>query len=374
MRLFVYGTLRHPKLMAAAAGGHVAAPIPARLPGYAVSRLANDVVPMIARADAAVAEGCIYPGLTDAQVARLDLFEGAFGYQRVVLDVVTEAGTEQAEVYLPPADGGIGDAQWSLDDWARDHLQPMIYAVEELFSHDPLPSAAALRRMWPVVEKRAWARHRAMGAEVPPATVRHDAAPGDATIRDMAPPLGDFFRLQAFDVDHRQFDGGRSDVLRREVFLGVDAVLVLPYDPQSGEVLLVEQARMGPLRRGDANAWTLEPIAGMTDARETPQQAARREAQEEAGIDVDRLDHMFSMYPSPGSSTDYFVCYCTPCTLPKRDAYLGGLDEEAEDLRIHQLPLADALAMVETGEINAGPLVAMLLWLDRNKARYAAMP
>ncbi len=372
MRLFVYGTLQHPDLMAAVAGGVIAPPTPACLSGFQVSRLAGDVVPLIAKADGQMAKGRIFDGLSQEQIARLAHFEGAFGYQRHPMTVGTSDAEVQADVFLPPNTADVGDENWSLEHWAQDHLQPMIYAVEELFAHDPAPDQSELRRMWPVIEKRAWARHRAILAKAAPAQLRYDAKAGDAAILDHGPVRGEFFRIQAMDVEHRQFDGGRSDILRREVFLGVDAVLVLPYDPASGHILLVEQARMGPLRRGDANPWTLEPIAGMTDARETPDDAARREAEEEAGIVVDRLDHMFSIYPSPGSSTDFFVCYCTPCTLPDRDAYLGGLDEEAEDLRIHQLPLTDALAMIDTGEINAGPLVAMLLWLDRNKDRYRA--
>lgn len=370
MNLFVYGTLRNAVLMQAVAGGEIAAAIDAVCAGYQVTELPDNVVPMIVAQSGAQAVGCIYSGLSDKQISRLDLFEGAFGYARTTVDVATQQDTVAVQMYLPPAQQTDGEKPWSLQAWETAHLQPTLYAIEELFSHDPLPDHDGLRRFWPVIEKRAWAKHRALTAEKKPAEVRYPANSNDWQVTKTSPPKGTFFRLQDFEVSHRQFDGAQSPALPREVFMGVDAALVLPFDPKNDTVLLVEQFRMGPMRRGDANPWTLEPIAGMTDARETAEEAARREAYEEANIKVDKLDHMFSMYPSPGCSTDYFACFCAPADLPKETSYFGGLEEEAEDLRIHIVPLAKALDLIETAEIEAGPLVAMLYWLDRNKKRY----
>lgn len=372
MNLFVYGTLQHSELMTAVAGAGDDISKPAQLTDFVVERLDGDVVPLIRAMPSSFVDGVLFVGLSNSQIARLDLFEGAFGYERSDCVVETTDGDVNAQVYLPPTDGADGAGPWSLDEWGKDHLQPMLYAVDEVFRHDPLPDPTELRLMWPMVEKRAWARVRAERSNTP-ATLRYQAQSGDIVTRRLNPPTGNFFRIQNFDVDHRQFDGGRSDLLPREVFLGIDAAMVLPYDPVTDHVLLVEQARMGVHLRGDPNAWTLEPIAGMTDARETPEQAARREAKEEADLDIDRLDHMFAMYPSPGSNTDYFECYCAPCSLPDQSAYHGGLDTEHEDLRIHILPLKEALALIDSGEITAGPLIAMLYWLVRHKDRYQTL-
>ncbi len=51
-------------------------------------------------------------------------------------------------------------------------------------------------------------------------------------------------------------------------------------------VLLLEQMRAGPMLRGDANPWMLEPVAGMIDAGETPIRPALRECAEEAGLSL----------------------------------------------------------------------------------------
>lgn len=370
MDLFVYGTLQSTALMQAVAGETCPASVPARLPGYALHQKSDDVVPYIQPDAEAVVDGLIYKGLTSEQMARLDLYEGAFGYQLAKVIAVTNAAERLVHVYVPPADTIDGDGAWSLSDWQKDHETPAIFAAIELFSHDPLPDHADLRRMWPMMESRAWAKHRAVPT---PATLRHPAAPADMTIQKARPPVGSFFRMQNLDVTHRQFSGVPSGVLRREVFIGVDAVILLPYDPVRDKVLLVEQARMGPVLRNDPNPWMLEPIAGMIDARETPEAAVRREAVEEANIDLQHLEPAGSYYTSPGGTTDYFYTYVGLCDLPMTDSYLGGLADENEDLRLHPVSFDAAMALADSGEIAAGPAFHLLYWLGWHRDRLRAL-
>jgi len=285
--------------------------------------------------------------------------------------VTTANGRHVAQMYLPPSEAEIGQARWSLDDWENNHLTPMLHAVDEVFSHDPYLDQKTLRRMWPMIEKRAWAKHRASQMKAS-ATLRYTPQPGDVDLHHFEPPAGQFFRFDAFEVDHVQFDGTRSGDLKREVFVGTDAALILPYDPKTDRVLLVEQLRLGPALRGDPYPWSLEPIAGMVDARETPLEAALREAEEEAGLTITQSEFMMSFYPTPGGSTDFFSCFLGVCELPETKAYQGGLATENEDLRLHTLTFDAAMALIPTGEIAAGPLITMLYWLDRERDRLRA--
>jgi 8-oxo-dGTP pyrophosphatase MutT (NUDIX family) len=134
-------------------------------------------------------------------------------------------------------------------------------------------------------------------------------------------------------------------------------------------VLLVEQFRTGPARRGDPQPWVLEPVAGLVDAGETPEQAGRREGQEEAGLEFRELVPMFAGYASPGNATDFFYAFLGLCDLPDDHATSGGLEAEQEDLRLHVLPFEEAIRLLESGEANAMPLISMLLWLDRWRAK-----
>lgn len=365
MDLFVYGTLRDPDLMAAVAGPGPMNATDAALPDYHVRPLAGHVVPFI-EAGHGPAKGILWRGITEQQRQRLDAYESAFGYVPAKAEVVADGDTHEAVIYMPPPDSVAGEGEWFLTDWRRQNGQASVFLAQELFSYDPPLTPAEISQAWHTAEMRAWARQRAVVAR-PTATLRHKAKRKDVQLKRVGPPLGDFFRLQACDVTHRQFDGTKSNSLRREVFLGVDAALVLPYDPKSDRVLLVEQMRMGPAMLGDPNPWVLEPVAGMVDARETPSQAALRETLEEAGLTDVTLQKINSFYPSPGSSTDYFHAYLGLCALSDRPAYAGGLDNESEDLRLHTLDFSKAMSLVASGEVTAGPLVMMLYWLALNR-------
>jgi len=366
MDLFVYGTLRSQGLMSAVSGGAAHQGLPARLYGYGVYPVKGDVVPFIAAQVGAVAEGLVYEDVTTAEMSRLDLYEGAFGYRLVQTQVETDAGLREVSCYLPPDDVAAGHGNWSLDAWEADHLAPAVLAATEIFSHDPRPSFTQLRAMWPMIEARAWSKHRATDA---PATRRFQPLPADFEIKTAHPPHGRFFRFQSVEVTHRQFDGGLTNRLVREGFYGIDAAIVLPYDPASDRVLLVEQARVGPRLRHDPNPWMLEPVAGIVDARETPQTAALRECAEEAGLTIRRLEAAGSFYVSPGASTDYFYTYVGLCDLPDVDTYQGGLANEAEDLRLHPMAFEDAMGLADSGEIATGPALFLLYWILRHKDR-----
>ncbi len=371
MNLFIYGTLRDFDLLAAVGGGtftHATA----TLPGYAVSPVKDDIVPTIAAVDGGNATGLILFDVAPDALRRFDTYETAWDYTRASVTVTSDGADHPAEVYLPPAGQTAGAGAWSLERWSRDHGRPAVIAAQELFGRDPQPTAAELRAFYPMALKRAWATYRAETGRTAPATLRYDNAPADVEIEHKGQMQGSFFGLQPIKIKHRQFDGTTSASLPREVFRGIDAALVLPYDPVSDRVLLVEQIRMGPALLGDPNPWSLEPVAGMVDAGETPQEAALREAEEEAGLTGMTLEHIASFYPSPGSSTDYFSCYLGLTTLADGHSYTGGLATENEDLRLHPIPFARAMDLATSGEITAGPLLTMLYWLALNRDRLRA--
>lgn len=160
--------------------------------------------------------------------------------------------------------------------------------------------------------------------------------------------------------------------MTREVFLAFDAALVLPYDPATDHVLLIEQLRFGPLWRGDPTPWMFEPIAGLVDAGEDPAETARREAIEETGLALGSLETIAKVYASPGYSTEYFHCYLSVTDLSSFHPSENGLRSEHEDIRSHVLPFDTAMGLVASGEINAGPLVMMLYWLAVNRERLRA--
>lgn len=371
MTLFLYGTLRHRPLFDLVSGDRQGDFVPARLADHAVDRAADRPWPALVARPGAVAEGCLVTGLTERQLRALDAYELPFGYQRQPVTVTTDAGPVVTTAYIPTgANAGSGQA-WSLDDWIAHDSAAALTAAAEVDWHDGARDPADLRRQWPMIRMRAAACLRA-GSEARPAALRKAPAAGDWAVTDRGPAAGGFFRFSPISVTHRRFDGGEHADLPREVLVGADAALVLPYDARRDRILLVEQFRAGPARRGDANPWTLEPVAGIVDADETPAEAARREAVEEAHLPDLALEQMFAVYASPGNATDMFYCYLGVCDLPDGHATAGGLEHEAEDLRLHVIGFESAMDLLDSGEVTAAPLAAMLLWLARARPRLRA--
>ena len=368
--LFLYGTLTFDPLFALIAGaGDAATRQPATLPDHAVDIVAGDRLPLLIVRKGVVTRGHFWTGLDAQQRLRLDTYELAFGYElRPVTLRLGDGSQVSALAYFPPPKLGSAGHRWVLADWIASDAAITLRTAEELARHDPPLAPAALLRQWKMIAGRAHASHRAATTPAT-ATLRHAAAPGDFTVAAARPLAGDFFKYAALDIGHRRFDSSHVSGLRREVLVGADAALVLPYDAVRDKVLLVEQFRSAVARRGDPNPWCLEPVAGMIDAGETPEQAAHRETVEEAGLTLLRLERMFAIYASPGSTTDHFYCYLGLADLPDDHQSHGGLAEEAEDLRLHVIPLDHALSLIDSGEVNAGPLIAMLLWLVRHRDR-----
>ncbi|MDH2325466.1 NUDIX domain-containing protein [Cereibacter sp. SYSU M97828] len=230
---------------------------------------------------------------------------------------------------------------------------------------DPAEIRARLEQMRVAASSRA----RAVPA---PTALRHHASPSEVEVLRHRQPYAHFFAVEEYDLHFRRFDGTQSDAINRAVFVSGDAVTVLPYDPVRDRVLLVEQFRAGPFGRGDAQPWQLEAIAGRIDADETPEQAARREAVEEAGLTLGDLLHVSSYYPSPGAKTEFIYSYVALTDLPDGAAGVFGVEGEAEDIRGHLVPFDGMMDLVASGEIQNSPLIVTALWLQRERARIRA--
>jgi ADP-ribose pyrophosphatase len=225
--------------------------------------------------------------------------------------------------------------------------------------------AATVRRRLPSLRVEAASRVRAAGAS--PRGLRAGSGEVEAGVPE--PSHAGFFGLDVWQLRHRRFDGSMSPMLTREVFVVGDAVTVLPYDPVRDRVLLIEQVRMGPIGRGDPLPWQLEAIAGRIDAGETPEEAARREAVEEAGLTLGALEKVAEYYPTPGAVAEYLYSYVALCDLPDGVAGVFGAADEAEDIKGHLLSFDQLVEVMVAGEIGNAPLLLTVLWLQRERAR-----
>ena len=178
-----------------------------------------------------------------------------------------------------------------------------------------------------------------------------------------------FFSVEEHDLSYRKFNNQQSSILTRSALISSDAVIVLPYDPVNDRILLIEQFRAGPYVKGDENPWVLEPIAGLIDEGETPESAGIREAQEEAHLEIKRLELVARSYPSPGISTEFFHQYIGIVELLDSSNLIAGLQSENEDIRSHIFEYEQFFEMIESGKVKVGPLILLGLWLSKNRNR-----
>ena len=363
---FFYGTLRHPPLLERLIGR---APelIAARLGGYALREACRHGqglgFPLLAPAPA--------PGAWVAgALARLDPAEAEviaayeLGYEAAECEVEAAQGPVRARVWLPGSGGWEMGEAWDFADWQARwgaiKTEAAGLFAETLREH----GAQIANRRYPSLLVAAASRLRAQ-ANPRPAILRRKAAPDDVKIVSKSIGYAGFFAVEDYCLKHRLFAGGESVPLDRAAFMSGDAAVVLPYDPARDRVALIEQFRTGPMARGDANPWLLEAIAGRIDPGETPDEAALREAGEEAGLGIRKLIAAPNFYPSPGAKSEYIYNFIGLCDLSEGAVRPGGVVHEGEDIRPHLVSFDDLMALLDSGEIDNAPLVALALWLAR---------
>lgn len=161
-------------------------------------------------------------------------------------------------------------------------------------------------------------------------------------------------------VRYERFDGTMSPPVSRLTVERGDAVGILLYDPQRDEVVLVEQFRYPAYAVGEPG-WLVEIVAGTVPAGQDPQEVARAEVREEAGYEVEALEHLATCFLSPGGSSERVHVYLARVSVEDRKWAGGGLAGEGEDTRLCVYGRAEALRLVRSGAIaDAKTIIALL--------------
>ena len=115
------------------------------------------------------------------------------------------------------------------------------------------------------------------------------------------------------------------------------AVAVLPYDPDRRTVVLVRQPRAPVWFAGEDDL--LEAIAGRIE-HEACEDCARREALEEAGVQLTALEHIGRIWMMPSLSTERIDYYLGAYRADQLIGAGGGVAAEGEQTTPVELPLA----------------------------------
>ncbi|SMO45694.1 NUDIX domain-containing protein [Ruegeria faecimaris] len=365
--LFFYGTLRHLPLLQLVLGRPLSRLTlsEAKLKDHAVYSVRGEAFPMIQPERGGVADGLLVQGLEPEDFRRLIFYEGGFDYDLQLQPVeLPDGSVVEVCVFFPEPDLWSPGELWSLQDWADAWADLTLTAAQEVMGYYGKADAVKIARSFPSIRTRAWAK---LGARKRGTGDARDPKK-DVIVHEHTHAYIDYFGMQEVQLQHRRNDGTMGSVLNRNGLMQGSAVVVLPYDPGRDAVLLVEQFRTPVFLIEDPEPWMWEPVAGMIDPGETPQQAARREAMEEAQISLKSLEFAGEAYSSSGSSTEYVYLYVGLADLEKTIDD-GGLASEGEDIRTKIIPYAQFMDQVDGHGFKDLPLLSLAHWLARNRDR-----
>ena len=184
----------------------------------------------------------------------------------------------------------------------------------------------------------------------------------DVRVLQDEPVWSGHYAMRRLTLQYRSFAGGWNEPVTRELFDRGDAVGVLPYDPVTDSLVLIEQFRPGALR-GNDSPWMLELIAGVVEPGESDEDVVHREAMEEAGCELAELLPIATVFPSAGACSEQVRLFCGRVS----SAAIGdlkGLAEEGEDILVHSVPRQDALDLLAADRIPNGHTLISLLWFQ----------
>ena len=153
---------------------------------------------------------------------------------------------------------------------------------------------------------------------------------------------------------------GQWTTQQREAYDRGNGATILLHNPQTDTVILTRQFRLPTFVNGNETGMLIETCAGLLD-NDDPETAIIRETEEETGYRIQSVQKVLEAYMSPGSVTEKLFFYLAEYTADTERNAGGGIDEEEID--IMELPVSQAFAMIDSGEIRDGKTIMLLQYL-----------
>ncbi len=178
-------------------------------------------------------------------------------------------------------------------------------------------------------------------------------------LREQLTLSDNWYTLRKVTFDYQR-KNGTWETQSREAYDRGNGATILLHNPATDHVVLTRQFRLPTYVNGNSSGMLIEACAGLLDD-EHPDDAIRREAQEETGYRLTAVERVLEAYMSPGSVTERLFFYLAEYSAATERQAGGGVDEE--EIEVLELPFAQALKMVTTGEIQDGKTILLLHYL-----------
>lgn len=178
----------------------------------------------------------------------------------------------------------------------------------------------------------------------------------------------DIFKIEEAHLRFEKFNGEMTDTVRRISLERGDSVAVVILNLTTNKIILVSQFRYPSYNNGQG--WLIETIAGMVEPGESPEETARREVEEEIGLNISTLEFISTFYLSPGGSSERIhLFYSEVSGENAKYKGTGGLISEGEDIKAEELSLEEALGKVRSGEIMDAKTIIGIYWLENRRLK-----
>ena len=173
-----------------------------------------------------------------------------------------------------------------------------------------------------------------------------------------------FFKMNEISLKYKKYDGNWSNEIKRELFGGAQVSAVLPYDPIKKKIVLIQQFRPGTISK-NTNNYLNEIVAGIIDAGESPEIAAKRECLEETGYKIKKLTPIQGYFPAPGSSESFYHLFLGEVDS-KNGKKIMGLYKENEDILVKSFDINQVKKMLQEGKFVNGLTLIAIQWFFLN--------
>lgn len=157
---------------------------------------------------------------------------------------------------------------------------------------------------------------------------------------------------------------GEVQTHSREAYDRGNGATILLYNKENQTVILTRQFRLPTFVNGNADGMLTEACAGLLDT-DSPEEAIRRETEEETGFVVSQIEKVYEAYMSPGSVTERLYFFIAEYTSNMKTQEGGGIEDE--EIEVMEMPFATAMQQIKTGEIQDGKTIILLQHLALNR-------
>jgi len=154
-------------------------------------------------------------------------------------------------------------------------------------------------------------------------------------------------------------ENGDTETQSREAYDRGNGAVVLLYNTHSKNVILTKQFRLPTYINGNPTGMLIEACAGLLD-NDNPEDCVKREAEEETGYKVSKVEKIFEAYMSPGSVTEILHFFIAEYSDDMKINDGGGLEDEGENIEVLQLPFDETLSMIDNGAIKDAKTIMLL--------------